>query len=65
MQSVTGNTALIRTCRRGHVETAVVLLNNGAIVDQQNKVKESLNNTRASLVHGLPDLFNLVMHGWE
>ena len=62
MQDVRGNTALIQACGRGHVETAMVLLDHGAIVDQQNKVKD---NACASLVYRLPDLFNLAMHGWE
>ena len=42
MQDVNGNTALMEACQRGHVETAMVLLDHGAIVDQQNKVKEIL-----------------------
>ena len=34
-----GNTALIKACELGHVETARVLLDHGAAVDYQNKVK--------------------------
>jgi ankyrin repeat protein len=33
-----GNTPLIMTCQCGHVETARVLLDHGAVVDYQNKV---------------------------
>ena len=38
MQDEKGNTALIKACRRGHVETARVLLDHGANVDHQNNV---------------------------
>ena len=38
MQDEDGNTALIQACRRGHVETARVLLNHGTNVDHQNNV---------------------------
>ena len=38
MQDVNGNTALIQACRWGRVETAMVLLDHGAIVDQQTDV---------------------------
>ena len=33
-----GNTALIKACELGHVETARALLDHGAAVDYQNKV---------------------------
>ena len=33
-----GDTPLIAACRRGHVETARILLDHGANVDHQNKV---------------------------
>jgi ankyrin repeat protein len=39
MQDVYGNTALINACQHGHVETARVLLDHGAVTDYQNKVK--------------------------
>jgi ankyrin repeat protein len=39
IQDMYGNTPLINACRRGHVETARVLLDHGANVDYQNKVK--------------------------
>ena len=38
MQDEDGNTALIRACGHGHVETAMVLLDHGAVVDQQTDV---------------------------
>ena len=38
MQDRDGNTSLIMACRRGHVETARVLLKHRANVDQQNNV---------------------------
>jgi ankyrin repeat protein len=39
MQDGNGDTPLIKACQRGHVETARVLLDHGAVVDCQNKVK--------------------------
>ena len=39
MQDESGNTALIKACADGRVETARVLLDNGANVDHQKKVK--------------------------
>ena len=39
MQNIVGgDTALIEACRGGHTETARVLLDHGANVDQQNDV---------------------------
>ena len=38
MQDIIGNTALIKACRYGHVETAKVLLDHGANVEHQNNV---------------------------
>jgi ankyrin repeat protein len=38
MQDEGGDTLLIKACRCGHVETARVLLDHGANVDQQNNV---------------------------
>ena len=38
MQSMNGNTGLIKACGCGHIETAKVLLEHGAVVDYQNKV---------------------------
>ena len=38
MQDKNGDTALIKACEGGHVETVRVLLDHEAIVDQQNKV---------------------------
>ena len=38
MQDRGGDTPLINACLRGHVETARVLLDHGANVDQQNNV---------------------------
>ena len=38
MQDGDGNTPLIRACREGHVETARVLVEHRANVDQQNNV---------------------------
>ena len=38
MQDKYGYTALVVACRRGHVETARVLLDHGANVDHQNNV---------------------------
>ena len=38
IQDMIGNTALIRACQGGHVETARVLLDHGAVVDHQNNV---------------------------
>ena len=38
MQDEDGDTALIKACRHGDVETARVLLDRGANVDQQNEV---------------------------
>ena len=38
MQDKYGNTALIQACQYGHVETARILLDNGANVDHQNNV---------------------------
>jgi ankyrin repeat protein len=40
MQDEDGDTPLIIACRWGHVETARVLLDHGANVDQQNNVSE-------------------------
>ena len=39
MQDGDGNTALIKACRNGHSETARLLLERGAIVNFQNKVR--------------------------
>jgi ankyrin repeat protein len=39
-QDERGNAALSRACAGGYVETARVLLDHGAYVDQQNKVFE-------------------------
>ena len=39
-QNKYGDTALIKACQGGHVETARVLLDHGANVDYQNKVKK-------------------------
>ena len=39
LQTNNGNTALIKACEHGHIETARVLLDHGAVVDYQNKVK--------------------------
>ena len=38
MQSMNGNTGLIKACGCGHIETAKVLLEHGTVVDYQNKV---------------------------
>ena len=38
MQDEDGDTPLIKVCRGGHVETARVLVEHGANVDQQNNV---------------------------
>ena len=38
VQDKLGNTALIKACQYGRVETARVLLDHGANVDHQNKV---------------------------
>ena len=38
MQDDNGNTALMRACQLGHVETARVLLDHGANMDYQNNV---------------------------
>ena len=38
MQDEYGNTALIEACYGGHFETARILLDRGANVDQQNDV---------------------------
>lgn len=38
MQDKDDNTALIKACRRGHIEAARILLDNRANVDHQNKV---------------------------
>ena len=38
MQDKWGDTALIKACQRGHVETATVLFDHGANVNHQNKV---------------------------
>ena len=38
MQDKNGDTALIKACEHGHVETARVLLDHGANVDHQNIV---------------------------
>ena len=38
IQDESGNTALIKACYGGHVETARVLLDHGADVDHQNNV---------------------------
>ena len=38
MQDESGDTPLIQSCRRGHVETARVLVEHRANVDQQNNV---------------------------
>ena len=38
MQDKDGNTALIKACGGGHVETARVLLDHGANIDHQNNV---------------------------
>ena len=38
MQDIIGNTALIKACRHGHIETAKVLLDYGANVEHQNNV---------------------------
>jgi ankyrin repeat protein len=40
MQTNDANTALIIACDRGRIETAKVLLDHGAYVNQQNKVFE-------------------------
>ena len=37
-QDERGNTALIEACENGHVGTARVLLDHGAVVNYQNKV---------------------------
>ena len=42
MQDGDGDTPLIRACRRGHVETARVLLKHGANVDQQSNVSKRI-----------------------
>jgi hypothetical protein len=39
LQTKKGNTALIKTGERGHIETARILLDHGADMDYQNKVK--------------------------
>ena len=45
MQDEDGDTALIKACRHGHIETARVLLDHGAIVNYKNKVyKEKITN---------------------
>ena len=38
------NSALIETCKDGHIETARVLLDQGAEVNYQDEVKQHLNN---------------------
>jgi ankyrin repeat protein len=50
MQNEVGDTPLIKACQRGHVETARVLLDHGANVDQQNNVSSKIHNT-IILVH--------------
>ena len=34
-----GDTALCVACKRGHTETAIVLLDKGAIIDYQNEAR--------------------------
>ena len=41
MQDENGDTALIKACEGGHFETARVLLDYGANVDQQNIVSSA------------------------
>ena len=38
VQNEEGRTALIGACRNGHIDTARVLLDHGAIIDFQDKV---------------------------
>jgi ankyrin repeat protein len=42
MQDRVGDTPLITACQCGHVETARVLLDHGANVDQQNNVSSRI-----------------------
>ena len=42
MQSMNGNTGLIKACGCGHVETARILLEHGAVVDYRNKVTPNI-----------------------
>ena len=50
MQDVYGDTALIRACAGGRVETAMVLVDHGAIVDQQNNVSREHDDRFSSTI---------------
>ena len=45
VQDDDGNTALIEASQNGHAETARVLLDHGANVHYQNRVRNSTHNT--------------------
>ena len=44
LQSDDHNTALMKACRPGHADTVKVLLEHGAIVNQQNEVRILLSS---------------------
>ena len=44
MQNDDHNTALIKACEEGHAETARMLLDHGANVNQQNEVRKLISS---------------------